>query len=152
MDAVSLEWLAGQVGQELGLSDWIALDQPRIGAFAEVTLDDQFIHTDPARAAEAGLGGTIAHGFLTLSMLSRMNYDALPPVEGAVMSVNYGFDRLRFLAPVPAGSRVRGRFVLAGLKQRGPGRVLLTWAVTVEIEGAARPALAADWHTLVQTG
>lgn len=149
---VSLDWLAGQVGQEIGLSDWITLDQARIDAFAATTLDDQFIHTDPLRAAQSPLGGTVAHGFLTLSLLSPMNYDAVPPVAGTVMALNYGFDAVRFLSPVPAGSRVRGRFVLRGLTDKGAGRSLLRFAVTVEIEGSDRAALVADWLTLVDTG
>ena len=148
---VTLDWLADHIGQDIGLSDWIEVDQPRINAFAAATLDDQFIHTDPVRAAATPFGGTIAHGFLTLSLLNPMSYDALPPVAGAVLSVNYGFDAVRFLSPVPAGARLRGRFVLSGLKDKGQGRVLMTFAVTVEIEGADRPALVADWHTMVQT-
>lgn len=150
-DAVTLDWLAARVGQELGLSDWILVDQALIDSFTATTKDDQYIHSDPVRAAATPLGGTIAHGFLTLSLLGPMNYDALPPVAGAVMSINYGFDSVRFLAPVRSGSRIRGRFVLTGLRDKGLDRVLMTFAVTVEIEGADRPALVADWHTLIQT-
>ena len=102
--------LAGLIGQEIGVSRWITVDQARIDAFAEITEDRQFIHIDPVAAAHTPFGGTIAHGFLTLSLLSAMTYDAVPPLEGVVMGVNYGFDKLRFLAPVPAGSVV-GRHV-----------------------------------------
>ena len=149
---VSLDWLAGQVGQEIGLSDWIMVDQGRIDAFATTTLDDQYIHIDPERASQSPLGGTVAHGFLTLSLLSPMNYDAVPQVAGAVMALNYGFDSVRFLSPVHAGCRVRGRFLLRDLTDKGAGRSLLRFAVTVEIEGSDRPALVADWLTLVDPG
>ena len=140
--------LAGRAGEEIGVSDWIEITQSRIDAFAEVSEDWQYIHTDPARAAaEAPFGGTIAHGFLTVSLLSRMGHSALPKLEGGWMGVNYGFDRLRFLAPVPAGARVRGRFTLAAAEERRPGEWTLTYAVTVEIEGGEKPALAAEWVT-----
>ncbi|WP_316013229.1 MaoC family dehydratase [Roseobacter sp. HKCCA0434] len=134
------------IGQEVGLSDWIAVGQDRIDAFAQITEDDQFIHTDPQAAAATPFGGTIAHGFLTLSLLSAMAYDAVPVPEGAAMGVNYGFDRVRFLSPVRAGARVRGRFVLSALDVTGP-EITQRLAVTVEIEGADKPALAADWIT-----
>ena len=133
------------IGQELGVSRWFAVDQALIDAFAEVTGDRQHIHTDPARAADTRFGGTIAHGFLTLSLLSAMAYDAEPPLQGMRMSVNYGFDRVRFLAPVPAGARIRGRFTLKSAEERVPGEVTIAWAVTVEIEGQEKPALVADW-------
>lgn len=134
-------------GQTLGLSRWIALEQPRIDAFAEITEDRQFIHLDPVRAAaETPFGGTIAHGFLTLSMLPTLGYEALPPVDGATGSLNYGFDRLRFLSPVRAGSRVRARFDLARADPT-PDHLTLHMDVTVEIEGSDKPALAARWIT-----
>ncbi|MFC2967273.1 MaoC family dehydratase [Acidimangrovimonas pyrenivorans] len=138
--------LAGKVGQELGVSRWFTVDQARIDAFAEVSEDHQFIHVDPARAAaETPFGGTIAHGFLTLSLLSAMAYDAQPQLKGIRMSVNYGFDRVRFLSPVPAGARIRGRFTLKSAEERVPGEVTVCWSVVVEIEGQEKPALAADW-------
>ena len=133
------------VAPEERVSRWFAIDQDRIDAFAEVCEDDQFIHTDPERAAATPFGGTIAHGFLTLSMLSAMAYDAQPLPTGTAMSVNYGFDRVRFLSPVPAGSRVRGRFALAEAEERRPGELTLHWDVIVEIEGSEKPALAARW-------
>lgn len=137
--------LKALVGTEVGVSSWVTIDQARIDAFAEVTGDHQFIHVDPVRAAETPFGGTIAHGFLTLSLLSAMGVEAQPQIRGAKMGINYGFDKVRFLAPVKAGSRVRGRFVLAGLTQPKPGEIDLTWRATVEIEGGKRPALAAVW-------
>jgi acyl dehydratase len=128
------------------VSRWFSIDQDRIDAFAAVCEDEQFIHVDPERAAGTRFGGTIAHGFLTLSMLSAMAYDAMP-LRGQ-LSVNYGFDRIRFLAPVPAGSRVRARFALAGSEERRPGETTCQWDVTVEIEGGGdRPALMARWIT-----
>lgn len=140
--------LAAMVGTEIGVSRWFMLDQSRIDTFADVTEDWFFIHTDPARAAtETPWGGTIAHGFLTMSLLSAMAYDVVPGVEGAERGVNYGFDRLRFVAPVPTGSNVRGRFVLSEANRDKPAEVTLRFAVTVEIEGAEKPALVADWIT-----
>jgi len=97
----------------MGQFDWFTLDQDRINAFAKVTEDEQFIHVNPVAAADTPFGGPIAHGFLTLSMLSAMTCDALAPLHGAVMGVNYGFDSIRFISPVPAGARIRGAFTLA---------------------------------------
>jgi len=137
--------LQSLIGQEVGVSRWITVDQARIDAFARVTEDEQFIHVDPERAKATPFGGTIAHGFLTLSLASAMSYDAVAPLDGVVMGVNYGFDKLRFLAPVPAGSRVRGRFRLLSAEDKGGGRWLLKHELTVEIEGADKPALIAEW-------
>ena len=137
--------LPSLVGQEVGLSRWITVDQARIDAFARITEDEQFIHVDPERAKSTPFGGTIAHGFLTLSLASTMSYDAVAPLDGMVMGVNYGFDKLRFLAPVPAGSRVRGRFRLLSAEDKGGGRWLLKHELTVEIEGGDKPALIAEW-------
>ena len=133
------------IGQEVGVSRWITVDQARIDAFAEITEDRQFIHIDPERAKATPFGGTIAHGFLTLSLASVMSYDAVAPLEGVVMGVNYGFDKLRFLAPVPVGSNVRGRFRLLSAEDKGGGRWLLKQELTVEIEGSDKPALIAEW-------
>jgi acyl dehydratase len=141
--------LPSLIGQEVGVSRWIEVDQARIDAFARITEDEQFIHVDPERAATTPFGGTIAHGFLTLSLASAMSYDAVAPLDGMVMGVNYGFDKLRFLAPVPAGSRVRGRFRLLSAEDKGSQdgvtRWLLKHELTVEIEGADKPALIAEW-------
>jgi acyl dehydratase len=137
--------LASLIGQEIGVSRWIEIDQARIDAFAKITEDEQFIHVDPEAAKATPFGGTIAHGFLTLSLASAMSYDAVTPLEGVVMGVNYGFDKLRFLAPVPAGSKVRGRFKLLSADDKGGGRWLLKHELTVEIDGSEKPALIAEW-------
>jgi acyl dehydratase len=133
------------VGQEVGVSKWIEIDQSRINAFADATEDWQFIHVDPEAAKQTPFGGTIAHGFLTVSLLSAMSYDAVKPLDGVAMGVNYGFDKLRFIAPVPAGSRVRGRFKLLSAEDKGGGRWLIKHEVTVDIEGQDKPALIAEW-------
>ncbi len=137
-----------KVGQEVGVSDWILVDQGRIDTFAEVTGDHQFIHVDPEKAKLTPFGGTIAHGYLTLSLLSAMAYDAMPGIEGAKMGVNYGLNKLRFMAPVRAGKRIRGRFTIADVAERSPGQFQTTVTVSVEIEGEDKPALAAEWVTL----
>jgi len=138
------------VGREVGVSSWHVIDQNRIDAFADVTADHQFIHVDRARAAsETPFGTTIAHGFLSLSLLSAFAYEVLPSIEGTAMSVNYGFDKLRFVSPVRSGSRVRGRFTLLEAKPRSPKELLSRTNVTVEIEGEAKPALVADWLGLL---
>jgi len=139
------------VGTELGLSRWITVDQPTINRFAEATDDHQFIHTDPGRAAaETPFGGTIAHGFLTLSLLSAMNFDCVPKIAEQTMGINYGFEKVRFLAPVRSGARVRGRFLLAEARFRGAGMLSIRYDVTVEIENERKPALTADWLTIIQ--
>lgn len=139
------ESLKAMIGQEVGVSGWSLIDQARIDAFAEVTEDRQFIHVDPAAAARTPFGGTIAHGFLTLSMLSKMAYEAAPVLEGVVMGVNYGFDKIRFLQPVKSGQRIRGRFRLKDAVERQPRQWMITYEVSVEIEGETKPALAAEW-------
>ncbi len=142
------ETLAALIGQEVGVSRWITVDQGRIDAFAEITEDRQFIHVDPEAAAKTPFGGVVAHGFLTLSLASAMSIDAVAPLEGVMMGVNYGFDRLRFLAPVPAGSRIRGRFKLLSAENKGDGRWLLKHELTIDIEGADKPALIAEWLSM----
>ncbi|MBB5745087.1 MaoC family dehydratase [Brevundimonas variabilis] len=144
--------LAALIGTEMGVSRWFEIDQARIDAFAEVTEDRQFIHVDPEAAKATPFGGTIAHGFLTLSLASAMTYDAVPPLDGVVMGVNYGFDKLRFLAPVPVGSRIRGRFRLLSAEDKGGGRWLLKHELTVEIEGSEKPALIAEWLGMQMVG
>lgn len=137
-----------QVGQEIGVSGWILVDQARIDAFAECTDDRQFIHIDPAKAAATPFGTTIAHGYLTLSLLSAMAYDAMPGIEGAKMGVNYGLNKVRFMAPVKSGKRIRGRFKMLDVSERSPGVMQSTVEVSVEIEDEAKPALIAEWVTL----
>ncbi|MBW9070767.1 MaoC family dehydratase [Agrobacterium pusense] len=148
---IALAEMKNHVGTEMGVSDWITVDQTMIDSFAKATLDDQFIHTDPERAkAESPFGGTIAHGFLTLSLLSALNYDALPRIREQTMGINYGFDAIRFVAPVKSGARVRGRFTLAETRFRGASLLMTTYDVTVEIENEKKPALTARWTTISQ--
>lgn len=148
---ISLSEIPGLVGKEIGLSNWITVDQTMIDAFAGATNDHQFIHVDPARAtAETSFGGTIAHGFLTLSLLSAMNYDCLPKIREQTMGINYGFDKIRFMSPVRCGKRIRGHFVLSEARFRGAGMVMTTYDVSIEIEGEKKPALTATWITIVQ--
>jgi acyl dehydratase len=149
MPIASIEDIQSRVGTEVGVSDWILVDQARIDAFAEITEDPQFIHIDPEAAAKTPFGGTVAHGFLTLSLLSRMAADAMLRPEGVKMGVNYGFERVRFMAPVRSGKRVRGRFVLARFEEKKPGQWQFVHNVTVEIEGEEKPALVADWIGLI---
>jgi len=149
MPIATLDAIRAQVGSEIGVSDWILIDQSRIDAFADTTDDRQFIHIDPAAAAQTPFGGTIAHGFLSLSLLSRMAADAMQVPDGTKMAVNYGLDRVRFVAPVRAGSRIRGRFTLDAVEDKAPGQILLRHNVTVEIENEPRPALIATWLGLL---
>jgi acyl dehydratase len=142
--AVSVGELPSLVGSELGVSDWLLIDQDRVNAFADATLDHQFIHVDLDRAAMTPFGGTIAHGFLTLSLLPHFLQSAAVPVEGTVMAINYGADKVRFLQPVKVGSRVRARAVLTSVDERRPGQWLLKETVTVEIEGEQKPAMVAE--------
>ncbi|MGV1751888.1 MaoC family dehydratase [Agrobacterium sp. CG674] len=148
---ISLSEVKNLVDTEVGVSDWISVDQAMIDAFAKATQDDQFIHTDPERAkAESPFGGTIAHGFLTLSLLSAMNYSALPKIREQTMGINYGFDKLHFVAPVKSGARIRGHFTLAEARFRGAAMLMTTYDVTVEIEDEKKPALTARWTTISQ--
>jgi acyl dehydratase len=147
---LSLSELQQKIGQTLGVSDWQRIDQALIDRFAELTHDRHFIHIDPARAQTEGpYGGTIAHGFLILSLLSHMAEQSLPACEGLVSAVNYGFDTVRFLAPVRSGSRVRAHFTLAAAGRRAATQVLIRYEARVEIEGEAGPALIADWLSLI---
>ncbi len=146
----TLAQFAGLVGQEIGVSDWITVDQPMIDRFADATGDHQFIHIDPVRARETPFGGTIAHGFLTLSLAPLMRDRAhLPQIDGVKMGINVGCNKVRFLSPVRSGSRVRGRFVLRAFEQKAPDRWQETADFSVEIEGAERPALIAEWLTQI---
>ena len=149
MPIAPLEEIRQRIGQEVGVSDWMTVDQPRIEQFADATEDRQFIHVDPELAAQTPFGGTIAHGFLSLSLLSRMAADAMLVPDSTKMAVNYGLDRVRFIAPVKAGKRIRGRFVLDSVEEKAPGQILIRHTVTVEIEGEERPALTAQWLGLL---
>lgn len=147
---MTLEAYQAMVGKEIGVSSWHLIDQLRIDTYADVTEDHQFIHVDPERAKkETAFGTTIAHGFLTMSMMSVMSYEVMPAIAGTTMGVNYGFDKLRFISPVRSGGRVRGRFVLAEAKLRKPNELQSRTNVTVEIEGEDKPALVAEWLGLI---
>jgi acyl dehydratase len=139
------EELKGRIGQEIGLSEWLLVDQDMINRFADLTHDHQFIHVDPVAAARTPLGGTIAHGFLILSLLPKLGESSQLTLAGATMGMNYGFEKVRMTGPVRAGKRIRGRFVLKDLVERAPQQWLSTLAVTVEIEGEPRPAIVAEW-------
>ena len=147
---VSFATYQGMVGKEVGVSSWHLIDQARIDVYADVIEDHQFIHVDPERAKkETAYGTTVAHGFLTMSLLSIMSYEVMPVIEGTTMGVNYGFDKLRFISPVRSGKLVRGRFVLADAKLRKPNELQSRTNVTVEIEGEDKPALVAEWLGLI---
>src|SRR4051812_5790998 len=149
MPVASLDDIRSRIGEEVGVSSWIAVDQERIDLFADATEDRQFIHIDPEAAAKTPFGGTIGHGFLSLSLLSRMAAEATLLPEGLTMAVNYGLDRVRFLSPVRCGKRVRGRFTLDSVEEKAPGQWLMRHTVTVEIEGEEKPALTAQWLGLM---
>ena len=146
---ISIAEMRTRVGQVIGVSPWYAVTQEMIDRFSEVTDDHQFIHSDPVRAkAETPFGGTIAHGFLTLSLLSMLAREALPKLKDRAMGINYGFDRVRFMNPGKSGGRVRGRFTLTEVVDRAEKLIMFRYAVSIEIEGGAKPALTADWLTL----
>ncbi len=151
MKTTSPSELEALVGTEIGSSEWLEIDQDRINTFADVTEDQQFIHINQELAKKTPFGGTIAHGFLTLSLLSRFSEDSGLVIEGVKMGINYGFEKIRFLAPVPSGSKVRGRFFLKSVVEKKEGNFLITYQVSVDIEGSDKPALVADWLTLQLT-
>lgn len=144
---MKLDELQARIGTELGMSDWYEMGQERIDQFADATEDHQFIHVDPAKAKESPFGQTIAHGFLTLSMLAPFRGGAYPDVECS-MTVNYGFEKIRFLSPVKSGKRIRGRFMLKDFAEKKPGQWQATLEVTVEIDGEDKPAVIAEWIIL----
>ena len=149
MPIASLADIRSKIGTEIGVSDWILIDQARIQAFADAAEDQQFIHVDPVAAAATPFGGTIAHGFLSLSLLSRMAADVMLVPDTLKMAVNYGLDRVRFIAPVRSGKRVRGQFMLDSVEEKAPGQLITRHTVTVEIEGETKPALTAQWLGLL---
>lgn len=149
------EKLQARIGKTDGSGDWFEVSQERINDFAEVTIDHQFIHVDPEAAKASPFGTTIAHGFLTLSMLTHLA-GSVPndpeTVKGVVMGVNYGFDKVRFVSPVPSGSKIRATSVLKDADLKDPNTIQVTRTYTVEIESADRPALVADWITRLTYG
>jgi acyl dehydratase len=149
MPLASLAEIRSRIGEEVGVSDWLTIDQQRIDDFAEATEDRQFIHVDLDAAARTPFGATVAHGFLSLSMLSRMAADAMLVPDSIKMAVNYGLDRVRFIAPVRSGKRIRGRFRLDSVEEKAAGQLLMRHTVTVEIEGEEKPALTAEWLGLI---
>src|SRR4051794_29793420 len=146
MPIASLDEIRARVGEEVGVSSWLEVSQQRIDAFAEASEDRQFIHIDPAAAAQTPFGGTIAHGFLSLSLLSRMGAEAMLIPDGVKMAVNYGLDRVRFLVPVRAGKRLRGRFTLDSVEEKAAGQGLVRHTVGGGIGGGGEPAPTAGWR------
>ena len=142
---ITLDELKAAAGGQARYSKWFDVTQERIDQFADVTEDWQFIHVDPEKAAKTPFGGTIAHGFLSLSLLSAMSYDSEASLENLAMGVNYGFNKIRFTAPVKVGARVRGKFTTMKVDEKSPTNILTTTKVEVEIEGENRPALTAEW-------
>ncbi len=149
MSKLSFEEFAALEGQELGVSRWIRVSQESINAFADATQDWQYIHVDEEAARDSPFGGTIAHGFLTLSLLSAMSAEAIPKLVGATSSVNYGFNNLRFVSPVKSGEQVRGRFALKAITRRGESSYQLIVSASVETEQQVKPALVGEWVIIV---
>ncbi len=149
MPVAGIAEIRARIGEDVGVSSWLAMDQQRIADFADATEDRQFIHIDPEAAARTPFGGTVAHGFLSLAMLSRMAAEAMLVPDGLKMAVNYGLDRVRFITPVRSGKRIRGRFRLDSVEEKAPGQLFVRHTVTVEIEGEDRPALTAEWLGLL---
>jgi acyl dehydratase len=145
MQMLSPEAAKALIGTDLGASDWYLIDQDMVNKFADLTNDHQFIHVNPEAAKMTPFGGPIVHGFFTLSMLAGLQPEGAIVLEGIKMGVNYGCDRIRFLEPVPVGSRIRARHKLKAVDDKGGGRWLLTSEITIEIEGKDKPALVADW-------
>jgi acyl dehydratase len=151
MQVVSKQRLMEMVGEDLGTTGWFTIDQDRIDAFADATLDHQFIHVDEERAAISPLGGTIAHGFLTLSLTPYFTAQLGVVPENLAMMFNYGLDRLRFLSPVRSGSEVRAHARLLEVTEKQPGRLLIKTGITVEISGESKPAMVAETLTMAVT-
>ena len=138
------------LGSEVGLSDWVVINQERINKFAKLTEDEQFIHIDPERASkETPFGGTVAHGFLTLSMLVKLAESALPKIKDVKFTINYGFDKIRFIYPVAANSNLRARFILKEVEERSLTQIMTKWDVSVEIKNVGKPAIVATWVNLL---
>ncbi|MEC9218175.1 MAG: MaoC family dehydratase [Pseudomonadota bacterium] len=142
---LNVDQLNDYIGKEVGISEWLLVDQERINQFADATGDHQYIHVDSDRAAQTPFGTTIAHGFLTMSLMVLMGYEGSTKLENSVMGINYGFDKLRFINPVKVNSKIRGRFQLISAEEKKPNQWLLTHNITVEIAGEEKPALVAEW-------
>lgn len=152
-NVVSPDQLQNYTGKETGVSDWIEIDQQRINQFAEATGDHQYIHVDPERAAKTPFGSTIAHGFLTLSLMSMLSAkNGGIKLDNAVMGINYGLDKVRFINPVKTGQRIRARFELVSAEEKKPKHYLLKHNVTIEIDGEDKPALIAEWLGMTVVG
>ncbi|MCL6414113.1 MaoC family dehydratase [Aestuariirhabdus sp. Z084] len=151
MKTVPAAELSNYVGQELGSSDWLLIDQQRINDFADTTLDSQFIHVDPEKAAQTPFGSTIAHGFLSLSMIPHLSESVGIVPENIVMGINYGCDKLRFLQPVAVDSEIRLHSKLLEVTEKNPGQFLFKNEITIEIRGQDKPALVAEWLTMMVT-
>src|SRR4051812_31375626 len=149
MPNATLDEIRARVGQVVGISSWITIDQTRINAFADITEEWQFIHVDAERAAQTPFGGTIAHGFLTLSMISMMGGEVMLVPDNTKIVINYGLERVRFLAPVGSGKRIRAHFTLDSVEERATGQIMFRHDVSVEIEDEQKPALSAQWISLV---
>ena len=149
---ISPSRLGEYVGREVGVTDWVVVDQERINRFADATDDHQYIHTEPQRAAETRFGGTIAHGFLTLSLLSMFSgMGGSVQLAGTVMAINYGLNKVRFISPVKVGQRIRARFTLLEFDEKKAKHFLLKYGVTIDIEGGDKPALIAEWLGMTVT-
>ncbi|AQX20147.1 MaoC family dehydratase [Bartonella sp. WD16.2] len=142
---ITIQDIKNLIGKEIGLSQWRLVTQDMINQFASATDDHQWIHVDEEKAKKTPFGGTIAHGFLTLSLLSTLAYEALPKLEGATMEINYGFDKIRFMSPVKTGAQIRARFILDDAKIRPSGRIVFHYKTTIEINKLKNPALIAHW-------
>ena len=146
---INYEYMKTMQGSEIGVSGWILIDQPKIDDFAKVTQDSQFIHVNAERAKnETAYGGTIAHGFLVLSLASKFAFDVLTNTSQKSISINYGFDKVRFISPVPANSFLRGRFTLKRVDVKRPTELRQVYDLSIEIKGSERPAVIAEWITL----
>jgi len=145
---ITRENMTDVIGEQLGSSDWFKVEQSQIDQFADCTHDHQFIHVNPEKAAKTPFGSTIAHGFLSLSMLSFFAESFGAVVDGVQMGINYGFDKVRFIAPVKVDSRIRCHATLQNVIEKKPGQFMITFAVEIEIEGSEKPALKAEWLTM----
>lgn len=143
-EILPLDVIKGRIGEELGVTEWIQIEQDRINRFADCTMDHQWIHVDEEKAAQGPFAKTIAHGYLTASLFSYFMSQVGVMPEGTTMAINYGMNRLRFINPVPVGSKIRDRISLSNVEEKGEGRILVTTTHTIEIEGEEKPACVAE--------